>query len=163
MEAVTVDTNVLPVLDLAPIAASAGYKLEVVSVTNRELANTDLAAGAATLGETPETLVLSESYFGMAVLGDLSQFFDFEKILAILSSNGFPRNRETLTARQRNQLRDAMILQSHIRSGKKIFVSNDSRGFVKNGRREVFENLFGIRIFTKPEFIEHCEAVARSV
>lgn len=68
MEAITVDTNVLPVLDLAPIAASAGYKLEVVSVTSRELANTDLAAGAATLGETPETLVLNESYFGMAVL-----------------------------------------------------------------------------------------------
>ena len=159
MEAVTVDTNVLPVSDLEELAAKAGYALEIVSVTKRELAGTDLIDGAELLRTTPETMLWGETAWGEGVLGEVQDADDFERILRIISSGSFPKDRTLLTDAQRNQMRDASILQAHVRSGKRIFISNDQRGFVKHGRREQLEQLYNVKILTGAEFSEHCREI----
>lgn len=159
MEAVTLDTNIFPIADIADLVSKAGYSAEVVSVTNRELEGTDLSAEANKLPEIPETFHFGEGSFGRMMFGGIQDADDFEKILHVITSGSHPKDRDNLTPKQLNHRRDALILQSHIRAGRRIFVSNDERGFVKHGRRELLENLFGIKIFNKSEFIEHCKAI----
>lgn len=156
MESVTIDTNIFPLDSLQHLAEEAGFVLEVSSVTNRELEGTDLSDSAQSLGETLETFHFGEGSWGRMVFGSIEDASDFEKILRIISSGSHPKNRENLTPAQLNQRRDALILQSHIRSGKKVFVSNDERGFIKNGRRELFEKAFPIKIFNQAEFAAYC-------
>lgn len=158
MEIVTIDTNILPLGTLEEAATQAGYSFAVVSVTHRELEGTDLSGRAKALETIPETMVFDESCWGSAVLGDLQDSDNLEAILNIISSGSFPKPaaRNNLTAPQRNQLRDAMILQSHVRTGRACFVSKDGKAYVKHGKREDLERRFGIRIFTPDEFIEHC-------
>ncbi|CAI8936373.1 hypothetical protein [Pseudomonas chlororaphis] len=158
MDAVTVDTNIFPIADIKDLVTRAGYSLEVISVTNRELEGTDLSEAAGELTETLETFHFGEGSWGRMVWGSVTDAEDFEKILQVISSGGYPKDRENVTQKQINQRRDALILQAHIRSSKKIFVSNDERGFVKHGRRETLEAMFGVTIFTRLEFIEHCKA-----
>lgn len=158
MEIVTIDTNILPLEALEQAAAQTGYTFAVVSVTHRELEGTDLSEGAQALETIPETMVFDESCWGTSVLSDLRDAENLEAILKIISSGSFPKPpyRANLTDPQRNQLRDAMILQSHIRTGRANFVSKDGKAYVRHGKREVLEQRFGIKIFTKDEFIEHC-------
>lgn len=160
MEAVTVDTNILPLNDLESLAAEAGYALEIISVTARELAGTDLLDAARNLGQTYETAMFGEAFFDGAVLGDIEHAGTLEEILKVISSGSFPAqaDRDELTPPQRNQLRDALILQAHIRSGKRIFVTGDAKAYIKHGRRELFESRYRIAIYTKAEFLEHCQA-----
>lgn len=159
MEAVTVDTNIFPIADIENLALKAGYMLEVISVTNRELEATDLSETAGKLTETLETLHFGEGAWGRAVWGSITDAEHFEAILHIISSGGYPKDRENVTPKQKNQRRDALILQAHIRSGKTIFISNDERGFVKHGKREKLETMFDVTIFTRLEFIAHCKAI----
>lgn len=159
MEAVTVDTNIFPIADIEDLVSRAGYSLEVISVTNRELQGTDLSESAGKLNETPETFHFGEGAWGRMMWGSVTDTENFEKILEIISSGGYPKNRENVTPKQINQRRDALILQAHLRSGKTIFVSNDERGFVKHGKREALETTFGMTILTRLEFIEHCNAI----
>jgi hypothetical protein len=156
MESVTIDTNVFPLGDLESLAEKAGFVLEVISVTNRELVNTDLSSSAQSLGETLETFHFGEGSWGSMVFGSVDDAADFEKILQIISSGGHPKDRENLTPAQQNQRRDALILQAHIRSGKRVFVSNDERGFVRHGKRELLEEAFPIKIYNRIEFAAHC-------
>lgn len=156
MELVTIDTNVFPLADLQHLAEQAGFILEVISVTKRELKYTDLSPSAENLGETLETFHFGEGAWGNMVFGSVEDAADFEKILQIISSGGHPKDRTNLTPAQQNQRRDALILQSHIRSGKRIFISNDERGFVRHGKRELLEEAFPIKIFTRAEFVVHC-------
>lgn len=161
MEAITVDTNILPLDDLLPLAASAGYSLGVISTTLRELDGTDLIEAASQLAQTTETAMFGESFWG-AVLGDIEHANDFEGILRVISSGSFPppNDRDNLTPPQRNQLRDALILQAHIRSGNRIFVTQDAKGYIKHGKRAEFERQFGVVIFDRVEFIAHCQSAA---
>ena len=156
MESVTIDTNIFPLDNLQHLAEEAGFVLEVSSVTNRELEGTDLSDSAQSLGETLETFHFGEGTWGSMVFGSTDDASDFEKILRIISSGSHPKNREDLTPAQLNQRRDALILQSHIRSGKRVFISNDGRGFIKHGKRELLEKTFSIKIFNRTEFAAYC-------
>ena len=159
MEAVTIDTNIFPISDIADLVSKAGYSIEVVSVSNRELEGTDLSAEANELPEIPETFHFGEGSFGRMMFGSIQDADDFEKILHIITSGSHPKDRRNLTPKQLNHRRDALILQSHIRAGRRIFVSNDERGFVKHCRRELLESLFSIKIYKRTEFTEHCRAI----
>lgn len=157
MEAVTIDTNILPAKALMDLASECGFSLQLVTVTGREIEGTDLVEEASSLGQISETWVFGEGRFGEAVLGDIRDAKNFESILHTLSSGSFPKNRDKLTSRQLNQLRDAIILQSHVRTGNSIFVSNDERGFIRHGKREAFEQQFNIKIFNRDEFVAYCQ------
>lgn len=161
METVTVDTNILPLDDLTPLAYSAGYTLGVISTTLRELDGTDLIEAARKLTQTPEIAMFGESFWD-AVLGDVEHASDFDEILHVITSGSFPppNGRDNLTPPQRNQLRDALILEAHIRSGNRIFVTQDAKGYIKHGKRAEFEQKFGIVIFNRGEFITHCQSAA---
>jgi len=59
-------------------------------------------------------------------------------------------------------LRDAMILEAHVRDGRDIFVTRDTRAYVgrggdKNVLRSKLEGLFSTRIMTVDEFCAECE------
>jgi hypothetical protein len=60
-----------------------------------------------------------------------------------------------LTPGQHNQLRDALILEAHVREKRDIFVTTDTRAFVKHGRRARLEALCSTRIMTVDEFCDY--------
>lgn len=76
-----------------------------------------------------------------------------EAILGIVSNGSFPPpgGRENLSNGQRRQLRDAMILEAHARESRDIFVTEDRKGFIANGKRGRLENLCRTRICTLDE------------
>jgi hypothetical protein len=57
---------------------------------------------------------------------------DLEAILKIISNGSFPKSgkRELLTDGQRNQLRDAIIFEAHVREKREIFVTTDRKAFL---------------------------------
>lgn len=155
MISVTLDTNILPADAVVAAVPSSDFEFAVVSVTDRELgASTNLAASSS-VSRVPETGVWGESVWGVAVWGRPCEGECLEQALVIIGDGSFPSSncRETLTDGQRRQLRDAMIFCAHIRAKRQIFVTDDTRGFVRSGRRQQLEQSFGTRIMTRDEFI----------
>jgi len=46
-----------------------------------------------------------------------------------------------------------MIFCDHVRNGGEIFVTKDTKGFIKGDRRITLENVFYTRIMTRDEFL----------
>jgi hypothetical protein len=174
---ITLDTNVVDPAGLSMIeAACAGYDVDVkfTTVTQREQEGTPFAPGPGGIVETgiwdesrwghfvwgdnaiPETLVLDESRVGKAVIGRDDAPTVLEAILAVISDGQFPPlgKRDTLTKGQRRQLRDAMILEAHVREERDVFVTNDERDFIRGGKRERLKSLCSTQIFNVDEFCE---------
>jgi hypothetical protein len=152
---VTLDTNILPADALVAAVPRADFEFAVVSVTDRELgASTDLAAPSS-VSRVPKTGVWGESVWGGAVWGGSSEGECLEKALVIIGDGSFPpsNRRGTLTDGQRRQLRDAMIFCAHVRAERQIFLTDDTRGFIRGDRRRQLEQSFGTRIMTRDEFI----------
>jgi hypothetical protein len=149
---ITFDTNVLPVDDILVICSEKHWEFAVVTVTENELDGTDIRAKLEPLGLVYETGVFVESRFGKAKFGSDTTQRDMNEILSIISGGSFPNKCENLTPGQKRQLRDSMIFHAHIRDKRDIFVTNDSRGFINNGRREKLNERFGSRIMTRDEF-----------
>lgn len=72
-------------------------------------------------------------------------------VTMFLAPWGCPKNRSQLTEGKRHQLRDALILEGHSAAGRNIFVTEDAKGFIKNGWREQLESLLGTRIHSHSE------------
>jgi hypothetical protein len=150
MTRVTLDTNVVP-LEQSIVEAAAAYSFSISSVTERERPGSS-AESSESVSITPETAVFGETRWGEGVWAGGND--PLEEILKVISSGSFPKpgKRETLTPAERNQLRDAMILAGHVRTGADILVTDDRRAFVKHGRREALEARFRTRIMTLTEF-----------
>lgn len=170
---VTFDTNIYPINDLIPLLKEKNISYTRISVTDREMEGCSLhncldnkkteetgVWGESRWGEckwgpiTYETATIGESRVGECVLGRDNAVDVFETALKIVSSGTFPKRgkRDNLTRGQRNQLRDAMILATHIREKGDIFVTNDRKGFVNYGKREKIKDIFNTRIMTRDEF-----------
>lgn len=175
---VTLDTNTVDADKRQAINdAAVGLEVDIrlTTVTERELQGADFEAPAAegiretmvwdespwgvgVWGPSPivETLVLGESRLGRAALGDDLGATRFERILDVVSDRAFPKpgRRDKLSAGQRRQLRDAMILDAHAREKRDVLVTDDVRGFIgKDGeKRRALEELCRTRIMTVPEF-----------
>lgn len=156
---VTLDTNVLPAPDLIKRARARGIEVAVSTVTMRELNDTSWSAAASGLSRQPEVLVLGESLMGEAVLPIEGPDDLLEEILRLVSSGSFPRRggREQLTRGQATQLRDAMILEAHVRSGRDALVTDDSTAFIKFGRREMLQERFATSILLPNEFSRYLD------
>jgi hypothetical protein len=172
---VTLDTNTIDHRErIEESCAGLAVEFAYTTVTDRETEGTPFATGGA---DVLETLVLDESRLGQAVFGRSmvetgvhgeSRYgqavyasphgTSLDEILAAIGNGSFPRPgaRESLTAPQRRQLRDAMVLEAHARERRDVLVSEDRRAFINHGRRERLEALCGTRIMTVDEF---CAAV----
>jgi hypothetical protein len=173
---VTLDTSAVNQEELALIScAGRDVEIEHTTVTDREQEGTSFAASPAAVMETlvwgespwgqsvwgdrrtPETLVLDESRLGGAVLGSDDAPALLEAILDIINGNRRfppPGERGTLTKKQRGRFRDAMILEAHTRERRDVFITNDRKDFIRDGRREKLEALCSTRILTVEEFCE---------
>ncbi|MBK8058532.1 MAG: hypothetical protein IPK33_11915 [Gemmatimonadetes bacterium] len=156
---VTFDTNVLPAPDLIERARALGIEVAVSTVTVREVDDTSWSEAVSDLPRHSEVFVLGESLMGEAVLPIVGPGDVLEEIIRLVSGGSFPRRggREQLTRGQANQLRDAMILETHVRSGRDALVTADSRAFIKFGRREALQERFGTSILLPPEFAQYLD------
>lgn len=169
---VTLDTNTIKHRGRIE-SACAGFDVELAytTVTDRETEGTSYATTGASVMETGvwnesrwdqfvwggpvrESAVIGKWRLGKAVLGSDESPATLERILEIISDRGFPPPgaREALTVGQRHQLRDAMVLEAHAREDRDVLISEDTKGFVKHGRRERLEALCRTRIMTVDEF-----------
>ena len=162
------------------------HKLDVgiVSVTKREMGNTfpkikkvkniteTMVFGETNWGEgdwggdeadeIPEAFVMGESGLGTR-LGPKDSKDRLENILQIISNGAFPKKgeRSELEKGERSQLRDAMILEAHIRSKREIFVSNDKSAFgrdANDSKRLKLQETFNVRIMNLDEFLAHLQS-----
>ena len=103
-----------------------------------------------------ETAVFGESPFGISVLGSEEDGEYFESVLQIISNGSFPKpgHRDHLTDGQKRQLRDAIIVCAHTRDKREIFVSDDRKAFIDDGRRKALEALLKTRILSRKEFLD---------
>lgn len=158
MVRVTLDTNVFPADDLIAAVGGRGYALARVSVTDRELETSDLGIHNKSVQAVPETAVFGESRFGQAVFASPEGPDILEQALRVISNGSFPRDRSHLSEGELRQLRDAMILEAHIRSGADLFVTNDLRAFICGGRRAALEATLSVSILSRDEFVAQLSA-----
>jgi len=152
---ITVDTNFFIkhqklLCSLRSRFQNGGYIVKWVSVTEREIKNgSEIAEFLKTLDELKilEIFVVNESLLGSAKLVSKKNEEKFERILEIISSGSFPQKgaRNDLTPGEQRQLRDAMILASHIVEGGELFVSDDFKAF-GGGKREKLKSEFELKI-----------------
>jgi len=152
---VTLDTNILPADDLIASVPPGLFEFSIVSVTDRETEWSNYLRARADISRIRETAVWDESRFDKSVWGDAESASCLEFCLKIISDGSFPPpdKRDKLTRGARRQLRDAMIFCDHLRNGGEIFVTNDTKGFIKGDRRIKLENVFYTRIMTRDEFL----------
>ena len=153
MPTVTIDTSVLPLGDLLKPLELKGFSVAVVTVTDRELTHPDIRPELRDLTAIPETAVWDETPWGVGLYGGTDDK-RLERILDIISSGSFPKDRSNLTPQQLNQFRDALILYAHVREGRDMFVTDDRRAFVNSDRRKVLESELGTRIMTRSKFVK---------
>jgi hypothetical protein len=81
-----------------------------------------------------------------------------------MSEGAFPRNRDNLSAGHKRQMRDAMILAAHTRSGGNIFVTNETKAFgAKDSRlRKQLEQRCVTQIMNLNDFYAHCQLLRQN-
>jgi hypothetical protein len=154
---ITLDTNVLPASELLACAERLGLDVAVVSVTEREVEGTPFEVDLRPLDTVNETGVYGEARYGSAVYASQASAQSLANILKVVSNGSFPSSRADLSDGQRRQFRDALIFESHVRDDRDVFVTNDERAFIRNGRRQRLEATFNTRIMTSAEFLQACE------
>jgi hypothetical protein len=162
---VTLDTGVFDAPQLARVElAATGLAIEFahVSVTARELEGATRTV--VSKDQILETGVWDESRWDMAVFAGDEEPSNLEQILSVISGGGFPKpgKRDNLSEGYLHMLRDAMILEAHVREGRAIFVTRDTRAYVgrggnKNALRAKLEAMFATRIMTVDEFCAECD------
>ena len=157
MKKITLDTNVLPGTEFISCAARLGLDLAVISVTEREVEGTAFEVDLRPLSAVNETGVYGEARYGRTVYASQESAECLDDILKVVSNGSFPSSRADLSDGQRRQFRDALILEGHVRDGRDVFVTNDQRAFILDGRRHRLETTFNTRIMTSAEFLQACE------
>lgn len=146
----TLDTGALVKIDeILKVAKSQGIDLITPTVSIRENKDRKILPS---VGIEAEQAVYGESRYGEGVSASNSDHL--EQILAIISNGSFPKDRAKLSEGYRHMLRDAMIFEVHVRSGADVFVTTDSKGFIKHGKREKLESLFETKILLVDEFLK---------
>ncbi len=127
---VTLDTNVIDRDEIIRAGLENSMELAFVSVTGREVENTPFAKQLEKLNSVAETAVWDESRWDESKWGSREIL---ETVLEVVTNRSFPADRRHLTAGQRRQLRDGMILATHVIEGRNIFVTDDIKGFIRDG------------------------------
>ena len=152
---VTLDTSAIDNLPrVKDHAARLGYEVQVVSTTAREVEGSSLQESVEYMHRVLEVAHWGEFKWGQAVWSGPEKKRVIETALDIIASGGFPKNHTALTENQKRQLRDARILEAHVRSGADLFVTNDKKGFVRHGKWEAFQEQLGVQILLVSEFLQ---------
>ena len=172
MPTLTLDTNCIDHADLRAKAAEVGAELAAFSVSRNETSGSSFSVHLKAVSVLPEQSVWKDGVWADGVWAD--RFWKsgpdvaymredgshivgdpFEDVLSVISNRSFPPPdaRKTLSAGQRRQYRDAMILALHAQHRRDIFVSGDERAFIADGRRERLERMLGTRICTPVEAV----------
>ena len=161
---ITLDTNtarlervgpaIRKIRDAVDVATTTTVAREIGSVYDPSLHQLRIASELWVMGESP---------LGVAVLGGEGDPTFFERVLAAITNESFPKpgSRSSLSQGQRNQLRDAMIFYTHVREARDIFVTNDVKAFGSEGteqRRRVGALAPTTRVMTLAEFERFCDA-----
>ena len=168
----TLDTNCIDHEELLRCAQAAGADVATFSVSRKETSGSSFAARLETMTVIAEQSVFADGLFtdnfwadrvwrsganvtyrredGDKVVGD-----PFEEVLAVISNRSFPSSgaRRNLSAGQRRQFRDAMMLSLHAQHQRDVFISADEKAFVKDGRRDRLERMLSTKIVTPKEAI----------
>jgi hypothetical protein len=154
MATVTLDTNILPAADVLAKGRGRRDEFAVVSVTEREIGSHPLQASLRSIDDSIHEIgIWGEGVWGNTIWASEESSKRFEAILAIITDGSFPADRSTLSKGERRQLRDALIFEAHARAGRDIFVTNDQRGFILNGRRAALQVLCSTTILTSAEYL----------
>jgi len=160
---ITVDANILDSdkSKLVEKARRLGFDITLVTVTERERQLSDLTQDIESI---PEDFVLDEGPLNVGALGSDDDAKIFEDLLRVISNGAFPAKdkRSNLSPGEKRQLRDAIAFTSHVRDGRKIFVTDDQKGFISCGRGDYLESTYCTRIMTTSAFRDHLEQVERS-
>lgn len=157
MKRITLDTNILPAEDILASAEKFDWDVAIVSVTEREIEGSDLQVHLQRIQTVAEAGVYGEARYGRSRYQSTKSDDALDDILKIISNGSFPRSRTGLSDGHRRQLRDALIFEAHVRDHRDVFVTNDERAFVRDGRREKLEKRFGTRIMTSAEILGACK------
>jgi len=126
------------------IVGTFRLKMEIGTYKNRKASEKE-----KTIPNVSEPLILNQSFIGHAYLAapndKAPQFWDLSAIM-------FPgKDYKKLT---KNESNDVMHLISHYFSGSDIFVTDDKKHFISNGRRERLKYKFGIIVITLDEVVK---------
>ena len=135
-------------------AALLGYEVQVVTVTAREVRDTSFEVSVGEIRLVSEVAHWGESEWGQAVWGGPETEQVEETALNIIASGSFPKDRAALTEPQKHQLRDAMILEAHVRSGADLLVTSDKKAYISHGNREALERELGVQVLLVSEFLD---------
>lgn len=157
---VTLDTNVLDhdiISKIKECAQDLPIQFATATVTTRELEGSSIHPLIEPIFETG---VWDESRWDQSVWGGDNENDLFEKLLRLVSNGSFPQpgKRDCLTEGQLHQMRDVMILITHVREKRDIFVTNEKKAFIgKDGMlRKSLESLCSTRIMNADEFCSYC-------
>lgn len=153
MKTVTFDSTAKPDDTVVLKAIATGWHVAYASVSLREAKGADFEVTLRNHEQVPEIAVWDESAWGEARWPDESSSERLEKILKLISNSGFPKSRTNLSQGLLHQLRDAMILEAHVAAGRSVFVTSDTKAFIRNGRRDQLQALLGTRILSTEEFL----------
>ena len=152
MKTVTFDSTEKPTDSIVVTARECGWDVAFVTVTYREVENTDFYVDLKKFGKVSEIAVWDESKWDEARWANEISSNMLSHILSIISNGSFPKTRSQLTDGQLHQLRDAMILEAHANAQREVFVTGDIKAYIKNSRRENLQDLLNTRIVSSSEF-----------
>jgi hypothetical protein len=152
---VTLDTNTLPVDDWLGSIDRAKFEFAVISVTVEEMSGTTFAVHLAPLERVDKYTAYGADPYGVGPYGGAIDKECIRRALAIITGGAFtnPDRVYGLSSGELRQRRDAEIICVHVRDKRDIFVTRDEKGFIRDGRRALFEAAFGARIMTPDEFV----------
>jgi len=152
MKTVTFDSTTNPDDPVILRAQHSGWQVAFASVSAREAVGTPFESLHLSMERLPEIAVFDETRWDEGRWADDSSISRIEKILTIVSNGSFPKDRTTLSKGQKHQFRDCLILEAHAAARRSVFVTDDFKAFINDGRRERLEALLGTRILKRIEF-----------
>jgi len=153
---ITLDTNIFPI-DIDEIQEN-NIDIAIVSATERELNRTSWEKDLKKLNKILEVGVFDESHWDRSVYKD-EKLDKTEEILKIVSDNTFPKDRSELSDGHKRQLRDALILNAHFQNKRDVFVTNDVKGFIKDGKKDKLEIMLDTKILNKVDFLIYLKSI----
>jgi hypothetical protein len=156
---ITLDTNVLPCEDLIEACQAKGWDVARASTTDREFENTQLIDSLPILSRIGEPCVVNQTLVNASILVTENMRQQIRHILSVISNGSFNGERQALTVGEKKQLNDGLIFIAHIAHGRDVFVTNDQKAFIKDGRRKILEETYSTRIMNEHEFYEWIDNV----
>jgi hypothetical protein len=157
---ITLDANVIDTdkSELIEKAQRLMFDVALTSVTERERQRPDLIENIRIISEM---LVTDEGPLNVGALGSDDDAKIFEDLLRTISNGSFPPKgkRNQLTLGEKRQLRDAIAFTSHVRDVRDIFVTDDRKGFINDGRREYLEATYRTKVISTSEFRDYLASV----